>query len=517
MEGMRDFKFVCSLCQHRIQTRTIYAGELIACPVCEGEIVIPEPPPATDSPLPVAYPPGKRPPAAPKPAPASFASGLKPDAYDFAPPPPPPDSSVRPAPVAPPSAASGLEEPRMQEPPPDEPPAGGLPGREDAAPDERDSSPTSGEQGAGSGDLSRAFGTSPMSGPVVGETGDDQVRDVADMPEPADEPRRGDGLEAGEAPPPAARTGDASEAGAEGSSSTLDSLPESAFGPEPEHQPTAEAGSAATSAGVVRPFGPVDHQAPDSAEALPGATAEEASARAAGGASAGEVLAPSTTPAVRVPVEAARPRSASPFAPPAPTESSRTGDERQGPHTGVFILAANALVILIVGVVLLLPKGKEAPEEGGGGPARNRPPAVPAWTPLTPSEPTLAPAAAGQMQTAVAGFVAALGRGDLLGAARWVTPAAALETVTNDLAGISMAFQGSTTNDWQWSAPVHTTNRHYSITIKPREAAGDGEARVGLQEAPVGWRIVSVALTPPSSATNARPVRVSFLAPSTAP
>lgn len=491
---MRDFKFVCSLCQHRIQTRTIYAGELIACPVCEGEIVIPDPPQASDSPLPVAYPPGKQPPPARKPSTASFISGLKPDAYDFAPPMAPATSDLG-EPTE--KAADTIPEETAAKSAPTEGPS--VPRETEEEPDSEvrpsESAPTGAEEAVPS--APEAEERRPES-PEVSSATSDVVKPEAPAPtaEPPEVARAPSSWRP--EPPPEVPLEEP----------TLPGEPEPSPAELSPPSPEVPAGSSA----AIAPGDPdletssVERQEgrdERSGTAVPASSVPDHGARVPG-------------PAPGRPVTARSPGS-SPFAPPPAAEAPRAAVERSGPHTGVLILAANALVILIVAVVLMLPKRPSDLEATGEGRGQQRPTGLPAWTPIAPAEPTLEPVAVQQMQAAVGGFVTALGRADLLGAARWVTPTVSLETVTNELAAIVMAFEGSTTNDWRWSDPARTTNAIYAITIKPSDPGGDGQARIELREVPVGWRVVAIKLTPPAGATNATSVNVSFLSPSNEP
>ena len=134
---MNEFKFICSHCKQRIATRIQHAGELILCPSCDKEIVIPHPSEAPKGELPVAHPPGWEPPPA----------RLKP-ATSPIPPPPAPDSArplgasefpPKPSPEPEPTTAEKSPAPK---PPAPVPPEEGAP----AAPPEPPSKPPSVEK-----------------------------------------------------------------------------------------------------------------------------------------------------------------------------------------------------------------------------------------------------------------------------------------------------------------------------------------------------------------------------------
>ncbi len=506
---MRDFKFICSLCQHRIQTRTVYANELIACPVCEGEIVIPEPPLTLDAPLPAAYPPGKEPPPSPTSGsrPSSFVSGPAPDAYDFATRPQRDQDQDQDEDQDPDQTATSSA-PRTDEEPPDEeryqpPPSSVVEERADSAakddeasappPEEttREAAPIGPSEPAGA-ESSLPEETPP---PEPDELPPVDVEEEPAVESSVEEEKR---LEADLTTIPSSETG-------------LDDAPKvksDGFVPKTETpaEATQESPAEADEDEAMDRQGARSSEEPSIERADRPATP---SAMAAGSAASSPFRAPSE-PASRAPESPSEKDVVSRPRDPTRRQVLQPGPKQSGPHTMVLIAAVNAIVILIVAVMLLLPRDGGAGSGRHSANLRDRPPGLPTWSLEPTPSVELSPQQLAEMRQTVNSFVSALGRGDLLAAARLVTPATSVEAVTNGLARVMPPFRGSTTNDWKQLEPTASTNSEYLIEVRPTDSDASGTAELGFHEAPIGWRIVMINLNPPTDSTNVAPVRVTF-------
>lgn len=479
---MRDFKFICKRCDHRIQTRTIYAGELIACPVCEGEIVIPQPPASPSDPPPTAYPPGEAPPAPPPPPPQSPAAeppsqptgGFSPftAGYEF-------DSPELP------TAAAGLK----QEATPPRPPESGPPESPEPEPAEE---PT-GEPGPEEDDNSRA--EQPPSEPPAPESGPSEPD--------ADDP---------------SRTADSLLAGAEATVAQE-------LEPKPDRGPTLADG------------GPLEGTEPPAEQTLPAPPIGPEDTSPVAGVERDE---PARTPPLKEPAfqpppsppsPAEGPMGASPFTrrpdapPPGPTQPSQspfstrpqetkkkaTVTDREGPHTGVLMLAVNALIILIVVAVVLIPRNGKAPATSpnlASGPSM---PNVPEWPTVPEQDATsvVSDEAKERVQEAISSLLASLARNDLLGAARWIVPSVPLNEVTNRLAPLTSGLAGTSNRTWRLDAPLTASAEGLGVAVR---ASGEPGHRVefDFRDTSVGWRVARLQWSGP---TSAAPLELDFAGP----
>ncbi|MCP5521235.1 MAG: hypothetical protein H7A46_06770 [Verrucomicrobiales bacterium] len=472
---MRDFKFICKRCEHRIQTRTIYAGELIACPVCEGEIVIPQPPRSPGDPLPVAYPPGESPASSVTPKPDKRDKPLRPPG-DFSPFAGGYEFQV-PVPVPPP----GVFEPEV----PDSPASDGL-----VIPPSQVVEPE--PEAAVTGPADQA-NESPAPEPPREESAEGEgLRPPTELPQP--EPS----LEGPGSEPEFALTDPQAEPPIEESP-----LPREERAPDPASSP--EIGS--------------QSRWPQEAQAAP--PAEEAAS-----------LPPMPVPAMPDPVPRPAPVSSpSPFAPrPESTSATRTPPapspfgpvpsagpkpaatpEREGPHTGVLMLAINVLIVLIVVAVVLIPRNGKGPSGPPDAALDSAKPTVPDWpsipepdaTPVVPGD------AAARVEQAINGLLGSLARNDLLGAARWIVPTATLREVTNRLASLTVGGEGGTNVAWRLLAPISASPGGLAVVVRVGGQAGH-RLELDFQNTSVGWRVGRLQW---SGTTNEPPVNVDFVNP----
>lgn len=480
---MKDFKFICKRCEHRIQTRTIYAGELIACPVCEGEIVIPQPPVSAGDPLPVAYPPGEAPPELPAPPPPGPAAPGKP---------------LRPAGGFAPFAGGyqfDVPEPATPEPaPPPKPPEPKPPEPEEPEPQEFEPEEPEPEAfGPERPEVAEAEFVEPeTAGPGPWEVGGPPA-----LEEPAGEPHA-EVSEFEEVRPFDATLPEPPEA------ATAPREPEPIRGPEPQPGDEPE----------PKPGRPE----PPASPAMP----ERGSAAVSGEVGSSPPPKPpvSTSPPHPVPLSPFAPRSetpgagwrppaASPFGPArAAGEKRPAAQEREGPHTGVLMLAVNVLIILIVVAVVLIPRNGKSRPSSPNADADAVVPTVPDW-PSIP-EPDAAPVvpedAPAKVEQVITSLLTALARNDLPGAARWIVLTADVSEVTNGLAPLAAGLEGGTNVAWRLLAPLSATPEGLSVVLRVGGSAGH-RLELGFQNTMLGWRVARLQW---SGATNEAPVNLDF-------
>ncbi len=181
----------------------------------------------------------------------------------------------------------------------------------------------------------------------------------------------------------------------------------------------------------------------------------------------------------------------------------------QRPHTVLLIVTIHA-VILIVAIVLIFFWDQSSKSVSPPAPARL--PTVPHWTPPpgVPADGSPSETDAAAVREAARGLFDALGRGDVLGAARWIIPAADVTWVTNRLAGLTDDFAGTSAAAWRLEAPRRRARGGLVLDAFPLDTNFTGRVELELERASVGWRVAGLNLQLGGSASNAPQARLDF-------
>lgn len=185
--------------------------------------------------------------------------------------------------------------------------------------------------------------------------------------------------------------------------------------------------------------------------------------------------------------------------------------DREGPHTGVLMLAINVLIVLIVIAVVLIPRDGKAPAASPNMAPGPSVPNVPEWPSLPEANsPAIVPAGASErVEEAVGSLLNSLARRDLLGAARWIVPTMSVGEVTNRLASLTTGLPTATNTAWRLAAPL--TANPEGLTVVVRVGSRDAQrVELDFRETSVGWRVARLQWTGP---TNATPVNLDFTGP----
>lgn len=157
------------------------------------------------------------------------------------------------------------------------------------------------------------------------------------------------------------------------------------------------------------------------------------------------------------------------------------------------MVAMNLLVLLVVMVVLWLPETRTPSAPVGVTPTPETA-GRPLNLPPPPDERTskvLTPEVIDQVRLVASGWLEALCQQDLLGAARWISPTAAVNEVTNRLAPLLPVAAGKTPADWSWGQPQETGNQRVRLLARPTEPEGP-EIELLMSRSIVGWRIAAL-------------------------
>jgi hypothetical protein len=208
------------------------------------------------------------------------------------------------------------------------------------------------------------------------------------------------------------------------------------------------------------------------------------------------------------------PPARSPFGP-APSESPEpvVGVEREGPHTGILMLAINVLIVLIVVVVVLMPRNGKTSAGASDGGTEPAVPAVPDWPSIPEPDvtPVVSEEASAEVEKVVTSLLGLLARNDLLGAVRWIVPTEEVpREVADRLAPLTVGLKGRTNVAWRLLAPMSATPEGLSVVVR----VGGGEGRrleLDFQDTSLGWRVARLQW---SGATNEVPVELDFSEPS---